>query len=262
MCAHRGVLRCVLTGCALRCVLRCRRKGLKGFANKRALLVCKQNRWSETSWGRAQGLCLDQGAVTSWRPCWSRLTVKVILQAGCRALHRRSPGGAQVGAEHERRPLGGRGASRTQQGAPEQSAGSGPTWWRRGTGGVPRRACTPPIPLFPGQAPCLQSGRRHSDPSQPEVSPVRGLAVGQASLVPRPASTSLQQTQGPPPVPTDHPLAEMGPHLDPFYITTGPDLLRSLHALLPTQVRDPQPCDTHPHCNEGPPTLQHPPTPE
>lgn len=39
----------------------------------------------------------------------------------------------------------------------------------------------------------------------------------------------------------------MGPHLDPFYITTGPDLLRSLHALLPTQVRDPQPCNTPPH---------------
>ena len=63
-----------------------------------------------------------------------------------------------------------------------------------------------------------------------------------------PASTSPRQLpQEPQPAPTDHPLAEMSPHLNPFYITTGPDPLRSLHALLPTQVRDPQPCNTHPH---------------
>ena len=254
--------RCVLTGvCTQGYVLRCVRKGLRGFANKRALLVCKQNHWSETSCGGAQGLCLDQGAVTSWRPCWSRLTVKVILQAGCRALHRWRPGGAQVGAGPERRPVGGRGAGRTQQGAPEQSAGSGPTGWTWDTGGAPRRGCTPGTPPPSRPDPLSTVCGRHSDPSQPEVSPVRGLAVGQASPVPHPAPTSLQQTQRPPPVPTDHPLAEMGPHLDPFYITTGPDPLRSLHALLPTQARDPQPCDTPPHCNEGPPNPATPPTP-
>lgn len=97
VCAHRGVHSGVCSGvCTQGYVLRCMRKGLRGFANKRALLVCKQNQWSETSCGRAQGLCLDQGAVTSWRPCWSGLTVKVILQAGCRALHRWSPGRSTV----------------------------------------------------------------------------------------------------------------------------------------------------------------------
>lgn len=102
---------------------------------------------------------------------------------------------------------------------------------------------------FLSQALCLQSGCRHSDPSQPEVGPVTrqwARLLWSRFLLP-PAPTRLQQTQRPQLAPTDHPLAEMSPHLDPFYITTGPDLLRSLHGLLPTPVRDPQPCNTHPH---------------
>lgn len=74
--------------------------------------------------------------------------------------------------------------------------------------------------------------------------------MGQASLTPFPASTrptSLHQAHGPLPAPTSHPLAKMSPHLDPFYVTTGPDLLPSL-CPLPNQTRDthPQPCNTPP----------------
>lgn len=94
---------------------------------------------------------------------------------------------------------------------------------------------------FLSQALCLQSGCRHSDPSQPEVGPATrqwARLLWSRFLLP-PAPTRLQQTQRPQLAPTDHPLAEMSPHLDPFYITTGPDLLHSLHGLLPTPVRDP-----------------------
>lgn len=98
--------------------------------------------------------------------------------------------------------------------------------------------------LFLSQAPVHSLDAATQSPPSPRS--VQG--PGQASLVPLPASTSPRQLpQEPQPAPTDHPLAEMTPHLDPFYITTGPDPLRSLHALLPTQVRDPQPCNTHPH---------------
>lgn len=218
VCAHRGVHsgvcsgvsakvcahRCVLTGvCTQGYVLRCMRKGLRGFANKRALLVCKQNQWSETSCGRAQGLCLDQGAVTSWRPCWSGLTVKVILQAGCRALHRWSPGRSTVRGRARAESVG---RQRSQQ----DSAGSTSAERRLGAhvvgvghGWCSQAGCSHRMPLlFLGQAPCLQSGHHHSDPSQPEVSPVRGLAVGQASLVPLPASTSPHQPPADPGAPT------------------------------------------------------------
>ena len=159
VCAH-GV-------CTQGYVLRCVRKGLRGFANKRVLLVCKQNHWSETSCGGAQGLCLDQGAVTSWRPCWSRLTVKVILQAGCRALRRWRPGGAQVGAG----PSGGRweaeepaGLSREHQ---SRAQARGPRAGRGTQAVLPGGGAHRVLPLLLGQTPCLQSAAVTQTPPSP-----------------------------------------------------------------------------------------------
>ena len=104
--------------------------------------------------------------------------------------------GATGQAEPELRPAGGRGASRTQQGAQAR----GPRGGRGIQVVLTGRGAHRMLLLFLSQALCLQSRCCHSDPSQPEVGPVTrqwARLLWSRFLLP-PAPTSLQQTQRPP----------------------------------------------------------------
>ena len=238
VCAQVCPLRCVCSGMCMqmydhRCVLTgvCAHRGVCSG-------VCAQVREE-----RAQGLCLDQRAVADWRS-WSGLS-----QGHSPGWVQSSPS-LESSGEHRsgRARAESSGRPRSQQDS-AGSTGSGPTWWTWDTGGAHRQGCTPGAPPFSARPFVYSLDAVTQTPPSPRSVQPPGSGPGfsgPASCFP-PAPTGLQQTQRPQLAPTDHPLAEMSPHLDPFYITTGPDLLHSLHGLLPTPVRDPQPCNTHPH---------------
>ena len=178
MCTQMYDHRCVFTGvCSQVCAHRCVLTG-----------VCAQV-YEE----RAQGLCLDQGAMASRQPCWSGLShghspgwVQSSPSLESRGEHRSD----RARAEASRRP-------RSQQDS-AGSTGSGPTWWTWDTGGAHRQGRTPGAPPLSQPGPCPQSGCGHSEPSQPKVSPgTRPGLSGPASCFHQPPPASTGAPAGP-----------------------------------------------------------------